>query len=230
MKLIALETATEACSAALYLDGEVTERYRLAPREHNHLILPMIESLLAEAGMILGQMDALAFGRGPGSFTGVRIAAGVAQGLAFGADLPVAPVSTLAAMAQEAFAETSAGYAFPCIDARMGEVYWSVYARGENGFAGLVAPEAVLPPESVEFPQAAQGVGIGSGWATYERILRAGAGEGAIACVLEGRFPRAQWVARLGALLFERGECVIAEQAQPVYLRDKVAKKKGGIY
>jgi len=229
MKLLALETSTEACSAALYLDGEVAERYQLAPQQHNKLILPMVESLLAEAGLGLRQMDALAFGRGPGSFTGVRIAAGVAQGLAFGADLPVAPVSTLAAMAQEAFAETPDGFAFPCIDARMGEVYWGVYRRGAEGFAELVGAEAVADAGTVVFPEEAAGHGIGSGWGTYEAVLRERLG-GRVAGILPDRFPRAAWIARLGAEVFRHGGCVAAEDAQPVYLRDKVAKKKGGGY
>ncbi|MCX7113069.1 MAG: tRNA (adenosine(37)-N6)-threonylcarbamoyltransferase complex dimerization subunit type 1 TsaB [Proteobacteria bacterium] len=230
MKLLALETSTEACSAALYLDGEVTERYQLVPQRHNKLILPMIESLLAEAGLSLKNMDALAFGRGPGSFTGVRIAAGVVQGLAFGADLPVAPVSTLAAMAQEAFAETDSQFAFPCIDARMGEVYWGVYRRGAEGLAELADRESVADGGAVEFPEEAAGFGMGSGWGTYAAMLRERLGEGRVHGILADRFPRAHWVARLGVEVFKRGQCVTAENAQPVYLRDKVAKKKGGGY
>ncbi|MFM8332406.1 MAG: tRNA (adenosine(37)-N6)-threonylcarbamoyltransferase complex dimerization subunit type 1 TsaB [Candidatus Methylumidiphilus sp.] len=230
MKLLALETSTEACSAALYCDGEVAERYQIAPREHNKLILPMAEALLAEAGLSLGQLDALAFGRGPGSFTGVRIATGVVQGLALGADLPVAPVSTLAAMAQEAFAETASGFAFPCIDARMGEVYWAVYRRGADGDAQLQDAEAVAAATDVAFGDDAVGHGIGSGWGTYADALRGRLGESRVVGVLAGRFPRAAWIARLGAEVFRRGGCVAAEDAQPVYLRDKVAKKTGGAY
>jgi tRNA threonylcarbamoyladenosine biosynthesis protein TsaB len=228
MKVLALETATEACSAALYLNGEVIERYALAAREHNRLILPMIESLLAEAGIALGQLDALAFGRGPGSFTGVRIASGVVQGLAFGADLPVAPISTLAALAQEAFAETPQTHAFPCIDARMGEVYWAVYQRNSEGAASLVGGEAVATADQVIFPQNACGFGIGSGWGTYAGVLRERLGEGRAVGILAGRFPRAAFIARLGVRVFMQGGCVRAEEAQPVYLRDKVAKKPGG--
>ncbi len=230
MRILSLETATEACSAALYLDGEVAEHYRVAPQQHNKLILAMIESLLAEAALTLRQMDALAFGRGPGAFTGVRIAAGVVQGLALGADLPVAPVSTLAALAQEAFAETDDDFAFPCIDARMGEVYWGVYRKDVSGFAQLVGAEAVAPAVSVPYPDKCRGVGIGSGWTTYDSMLCERLGEGRVVGVLADRFPRAGWVARLGAEIFRRGGCVSAEAAQPVYLRDKVAKKAGGVY
>jgi tRNA threonylcarbamoyladenosine biosynthesis protein TsaB len=189
----------------------------------------MLESLLAEAGVRLHDMDALAFGRGPGSFTGVRIAAGVVQGLAFGADLPVLPVSTLAAMAQEAFAETSFAFAFPCIDARMAEVYWGVYRRGEDGHAEAAGPEAVADAAAVECPEEVLGYGIGSGWQTYEPVLLERLGR-RVAGILPGRFPRARWVAALGAAVFSQGGSVAAEAAQPVYLRDKVAKKKGGGY
>ncbi|GAB4353090.1 MAG: hypothetical protein Kow0060_03270 [Methylohalobius crimeensis] len=127
MRILAIETATEACSAALYLDGVVEERFQVAPRRHTHLILPMAEALLAEAGLTLSALDGLAFGRGPGSFTGLRIAAGVIQGLAFGADLPVVPVSTLAALAWQVFDEGAADCALAALDARMGEVYWGIY-------------------------------------------------------------------------------------------------------
>jgi tRNA threonylcarbamoyladenosine biosynthesis protein TsaB len=122
MKLLAIDTATEACSAAIYIDGETVQRYRIAPREHSHIILPMIDELLAETGCYLSAMSAIAFGRGPGSFMGVRIAAGVTQGIAFAHDLPVVPVSTLAAIAQTAHVQTQAEKVLAAIDARMNEV------------------------------------------------------------------------------------------------------------
>ncbi|MDF9392274.1 MULTISPECIES: tRNA (adenosine(37)-N6)-threonylcarbamoyltransferase complex dimerization subunit type 1 TsaB [Methylococcus] len=224
MILLAIETATEACSAALYLDGAVLERYQVAPREHNRLILPMLESLLAEAGIALGGVDAVAFGRGPGSFTGVRIAAGVAQGIAFALDLPVAPVSTLAALADEAITETGCEYAFPCIDARMAEVYFAVYRRDAEGYPVLLGQERVLAPGQADFSPGAAGIAIGSGWATYQSDLSSLAG-GRLASVLSGRFPRAAAVVRLGARTHALGGCVPAEQALPVYLRDDVARK-----
>lgn len=224
MRILAVETATEACSAAVLIDGKIIERYQLAPREHNRLILPMIEAVLAEAGLILGQLDALAFGRGPGSFTGVRIAAGVVQGIAFGADLPVVPVSTLAALSLEALDETSAECTYACIDARMGEVYWGVYRRAGEGGVELVGEEAVLPADQVAFPEDSRGVGTGSGWGTYGAMLGKRLG-GQVETVLEGRFPRAGIIARLGAEGFVQGRAVVAEEALPVYLRDNVAKK-----
>lgn len=225
MIVLAIETATEACSAALYQDGAILERYQVAPREHNRLVLPMLESLLAEAGIALGRVDAVAFGRGPGSFTGVRIAAGVAQGIAFALDLPVAPVSTLAALADEAMAEKGCGYAFPCIDARMAEVYFAVYRRDAEGYPELRGQERVLPPGQADFsPADGAGIGTGSGWATYQACLSGLAGR-RLASVSSGRFPRAAAVARLGARIHAVGGSVPAEQALPVYLRDDVARK-----
>lgn len=224
MNILAIETATEACSAAVLADGSIIERYQLAPREHNRLILSMIEAVLAEAGLAVGQLDALAFGRGPGSFTGVRIATGVAQGIAFGADLPVVPISTLAALSLEALDETGAEYAYACIDARMGEVYWGVYRGGGEGYVELVGEEAVLPAGQVAFPEDSRGVGTGSGWGTYGLMLGERLG-GRVDKVLAERFPRAGTVARLGAGDFKRGVSVPAEGALPVYLRDNVAQK-----
>lgn len=224
MNLLAVETATEACSAALFSGGRIIERYQVAPQEHNRLILPMIEAVLAEAGLQLAQLDALAFGRGPGSFTGVRIATGVVQGIAFGAELPVVPVSTLAALAQEALDETDEEYAYACIDARMGEIYWGVYRRGETGLAELIGEEAVLSASEVPFPQDSHGVGTGSGWARYEAQLTERLGE-RLGTILTDRFPRAALIARLGAEAFREGISVPPEQALPVYLRDDVAKK-----
>ena len=132
MKILAIETATEACSAALYNDGEIICRYELAPRKHTQLILPMMDAILEEAGVTRSSLDAIAFGRGPGAFTGLRIAVGIAQGLALAVDKPVIPISTLGAMAQQVLETTSnvinsAEAAFiPAIDARMGEVYWAI--------------------------------------------------------------------------------------------------------
>jgi tRNA threonylcarbamoyladenosine biosynthesis protein TsaB len=224
MIILAIETATEACSAAVYDAGVVHERYRLAPREHNRLILPMIEEVLAEAGVALRQIDAVAFGRGPGSFTGVRIAAGVAQGIAFGAGLPVVPVSTLAALAAEALEECAVDWVFPCIDARKGEVYCAAYRRDDKGRPESSGAERVIPADQFEFPPFGRGAGIGSGWATYRPVLTARAGQGGLA-ILDDRLPRASHVAQLGADGFARGRVVPATEALPVYLRDEVAKR-----
>ncbi len=228
MKLLAVETSTEACSAALYIDGIVTERFELTPKEHTKLILPMIDSLMSDAGLKPQQLDALAFSCGPGSFTGVRIATGVIQGIAFGADLPVVPVSTLAAIAQDFFDThpegTTSDVAFTAMDARMGEIFWGVYQRDEQGYVELIGKEAVTPAVDVEFPDRI-GVGVGSGWSVYkqELMLRLA---GRVSYCETDKLPRASAIARLGARGFEQGRAVAVEQAMPVYLRDKVAKKE----
>ncbi|MGB5065729.1 MAG: tRNA (adenosine(37)-N6)-threonylcarbamoyltransferase complex dimerization subunit type 1 TsaB, partial [Candidatus Competibacter sp.] len=145
MKLLALDTATDACSAAVWVDGVVHERYELAPRRHAALILPMIEAVLAEAGLRPAQLDAVAFGRGPGAFTGVRIAVGIAQGIAFAADLPVVPVSTLAALALGVGRETGHARLAVALDARMSEVYWGTYVVTADD-AELLGEERVCAP------------------------------------------------------------------------------------
>ena len=224
MKLLAVETSTEACSAALFMYGDVSERFELAPKEHTKLILPMIDSLMAEAGLKPQQLDALAFSRGPGSFTGVRIATGVIQGIALGADLPVVPVSTLAALAQDFFDHGDDDVAYVAMDARMGEIFWGVYRCDERGYAELVGEEAVTPASLVEFPDL-DGVGIGSGWGVYAQELMARLA-GHVSYYEADRLPRASAIACLAARDFELGLAVSVEQAMPVYLRDKVAKKE----
>ena len=236
MKLLAVETSTEACSAALYIDGIVNERFELAPKEHTKLILPMIDSLMSDAGLKPQQLDALAFSCGPGSFTGVRIATGVIQGIALGADLPVVPVSTLAAIAQDFFDNNSFqktanshpqhnfNVAFTAMDARMGEIFWGVYRRDAQGFAELIGKESVTPATEVEFPDLI-GVGVGSGWGVYRQELKTRLAGRASYCEIDN-LPRAAAIARLGVRGFEQGLAVAVEQAMPVYLRDKVAKKE----
>lgn len=224
MKVLAVETSTEACSAALHIDGEVEERFELAPREHTKLILPMIDSLMAEAELKPQQLDGLAFSRGPGSFTGVRISTGVIQGIAFAADLPVVPVSTLAAIAHHYLKTATVDCAYTAMDARMGEIFWGVYKKDPEGFAELIGDEAVTPAEKVIFPQI-EGVGVGSGWAEYPEQLTTRLGD-----LLQGveaqHLPRAAAIVDLGVQGFIKNQAVAVENAMPVYLRDKVAKKE----
>jgi tRNA threonylcarbamoyladenosine biosynthesis protein TsaB len=221
MIVLALETATEACSAALAIDGDIRERFAVAPRGHSQLILPMVDELLAEAGITLAQVDALAFGRGPGAFTGLRIAVGVAQGIAFGADLPVIPVSTLAALAQGCEADA----VLAAIDARMDEVYWGAFRRNAAGLMQASGVETVAAPARVEVPEGTDWVGAGSGWGAYEAALNAACAGRVIAWHAEA-LPHARDVARLGMAGLAAGETVSAEQALPVYLRDEVAWQK----
>jgi tRNA threonylcarbamoyladenosine biosynthesis protein TsaB len=220
VKLLALDTATEACSVAVLVEGAVLERYELAPRRHAALILPMIEAVLAEAGLRPTQLDAVAFGRGPGAFTGVRVAVGIAQSVAFAADLPVVPVSTLAALALGAGRETGRGRIAAALDARMGEIYWGAYAvAGQT--AEPLSEECVRAPAAVSAP-AGDWFGVGSGWAAHAAILsRRLAASG----WLDQRYPRAGDVAFLAADPARRSAWVSAELALPVYLRNEVAGK-----
>lgn len=224
MKLLAVETATEACSAALMIDGEITEQFTLTANGHSKLILPMIDTLLAEANLQPADLDGLAFGCGPGSFTGVRIATGVIQGIAFALDLPVVPVSNLATVAQDFFDHNPENLAFVAMDARMNEIYWGVYQRNASGFAELLGKEAVIPVNDIEFPNVS-GVGIGSGWKIYQQELSTRLSHNIIRYETDN-LPRARAIARLGCEGFKQGLVVSAEQAMPVYLRDKVAKKE----
>jgi len=219
--LLALDTATEACSVALLHDGKVLTHYEVIPRLHAQKLLPMIKQLLSEAGIGLSALDAIAFGRGPGAFTGVRIAIGVVQGLAFGLDRPVLPVSNLAVLAQRAFREHGVSQVAAAIDARMDEVYWGCY-RETVGEMRRVGEEAVMPPERAALPVDASGdwFGAGTGWGYAERIPAKVAGQDA------SMLPHAQDLLTLGVFAWDRGEAIVADDAQPVYLRDKVATPK----
>ena len=224
VRVLAIETATPACSAALSIDGDIEERFALAPRQHAALILPMIESLLVEADVTPGRLDAIAFGRGPGSFTGVRIAASVVQGIALGAGLPVIAVSTLAALSQGAIRETGEAHILAALDARMGEVYWAMYQAGSDRLPELVGEEAVCKPECTAMPADGRWVGAGSGWDSYGSSLAERGGEQVVR-LLPDLEPRARDVVSLGADKLRRGEVIAPEAATPVYLRNNVARE-----
>ncbi len=219
MKILAFDTSTEWCSAALQVGGELRVRETLAGQKHSELLLPMVMELLAEAGLALAELDALAFGKGPGSFTGLRIACGVAQGLAYGADLPVVGVVTLEAMALEADAEAVVA----CLDARMQEVYAAVYRRTPEGLAAEVGP-GLYAPAAAPLPAGAGYVGCGSGFAAYAGVL-AGRYAGRLAAVRPEVHPHARAIARLAAAELACGGGGPAETAEPLYVRDKVALK-----
>ena len=224
MKILAIDTATEACSAALLIDAEVQGKYRIAPREHSHLILQMVQDLLSESGTKMAQLDAIAFGRGPGSFMGLRIAAGVAQGMAFAHDLPVIPVSTLKTIAQVAHEETGSENILTAIDARMGEVYWAAYSLEDKTWRAEVE-ETVVPPEQAQLPanMTPGWIGAGTGWSSYKEKLPTA--NCRLPTLLPDCLPSAEAMARLAAADFIAGNIVTAEQAVPVYLRNNVAKK-----
>ncbi len=215
MKFLAFDTATEWCSAALWDDGVCTWRDAHAGQKHSDLLVPMLMDLLAESGLKLNQLDGLAYGMGPGSFTGLRIACGVAQGLGLGANLPVIGVSALETLAEEAGEDR----VLTCIDARMNEVYAALYQREGELWRCLAGP-LVCPPGAVPMPEDAGFVGVGSGFAAYPDIAQA--------CLRRSepdRIPHARAMARLAAPRLQRGEGVAAEHAEPLYIRDKVALK-----
>lgn len=227
MKILALDTATEACSAALLVDGALRERFEIAPRAHARLLLPMLEGLLDEAGLRPAQLDAVAFGRGPGSFTGVRIAASVAQGIAFAADLPVVPVSTLAALAWPVLQSQGEVQVFAAIDARMGEIYCAAYGRADGPALRVLSEEQVTPAAAVCVPAGAAWYGVGSGWAVYEAMLRPHFGASLQARDAQA-LPHAAAIAALAVLDVAAGRTLPAEQALPVYLRNKVVQTRAG--
>ena len=219
MKILALDASTEACSVALLTDGGIHDRQEIAPRRHAELILSMVDAVLMESNHKLKDLDALAFGRGPGAFTGVRIAAGVTQGLALGADLPVIPVSSLATLAQGAVDKSTT--LFAAIDARMGEIYWAVYESAEDGVARLLSGEQVSDPDAVDIATDAPFFGVGTGWGTYRANLKK-LFDKQITGIAPERYPLARDMLPLAVKQWKNGDFVSAERALPVYLRDKV--------
>ncbi|OEF24047.1 tRNA (adenosine(37)-N6)-threonylcarbamoyltransferase complex dimerization subunit type 1 TsaB [Vibrio rumoiensis] len=235
-KILALDTSTENCSVALMINDQIFTRSEVAPRDHTKKILPMVDEVLKEAGITLHDLDALAFGRGPGSFTGVRIGIGIAQGLSFGAELPMIGISTLAAMAQGCYRANQSEHVVAAIDARMSEIYWAQYTRQENGEWTTVMisnaedstsqGECVIPPQELAANlSASEGLWTqaGTGWAAYQEALSQ------LPLTMqpsEVLYPEAQDIAVLAQIEWRKGNTVDAEQASPTYLRDKVTWKK----
>ena len=226
MRILAIDTATEACSAALWNDGNTCAHFELCPREHTQRILPIVQDILTQGGVSLTDLDALAFGRGPGSFTGVRIGIGIAQGLALGAELPMIGVSTLATMAQGAWRKQGASRVLAAIDARMGEVYWAEYQRDAQGVWHGEATEAVLTPEAVQQRLSeleGEWATVGTGWAAWPDMT-----QGANVTLSDGDvlLPEAEDMLPIACQLLEQGKTVAVDKAEPVYLRNEVAWKK----
>lgn len=226
MRILAIDTATEACSAALWHDGNTQAHFELCPREHTQRILPIVQDILSASGVSLNELDALAFGRGPGSFTGVRIGIGIAQGLALGAELPMIGVSTLATMAQGAWRKRQATRVLAAIDARMGEVYWAEYQRDEQGIWQGEETEAVLKPEAVQqrlTELSGEWAMVGTGWVAWPEMV-----QGANVSLIDGdvQLPEAEDMLPIACQQFEQGRTVAVEHAEPVYLRNEVAWKK----
>lgn len=217
MKFLALETSTEYCSVAIWRDGDIDARESHAGQRHSELLLDMVDNLLGSHGLQVQLLDGIAFGQGPGSFTGLRIACGAAQGLAFAAGLPVVGVDTLLAMASA----TREQRVVCCMDARMREIYHAAYEKSAAGWKTVCAP-GVWPPADAPLLPAGQWHGCGSGFEAYREVLM-GRYAGRLCGVSSGAYPHAREIAALAAPLFEAGKGLDAAAAAPVYVRDKVA-------
>lgn len=217
LKILALDTSTESCSVALWRDGNIDEREIHAGQRHSNLLLSMVDAVLVQHGLRVSGLDGIAFGQGPGSFTGLRIASGVTQGLAFAAGLPVVGISTLLAMAEAANAER----VVCCLDARMGEIYHAAYTRSDAGWLTVCEPGLWAPAAAPALPQGAW-FGCGNAFSAYREVLLRRY-DGVLSATAPELMPHARDIARLAVPLFEQGKGVDAALAAPFYVRDKVA-------
>jgi tRNA threonylcarbamoyladenosine biosynthesis protein TsaB len=217
MNLLALDTSTEFLSLALQMDGRVFTRHQQAGASASQLILPSINALLKDAKVTLSDLSGIAFGAGPGAFTGVRVACGVAQGLAFGAQLPVVGINTLSAVAESSGADK----VIVCQDARMGEVYQAAYQKSGNDWME-VSVTTVCKPELVPVIAGKDWVGAGSGWAVYEEVLKQAYAQN-VSQVLSDIAPTAEAILKLAEPIFIAGQAKPASEAAPIYVRNRVA-------
>jgi tRNA threonylcarbamoyladenosine biosynthesis protein TsaB len=224
LRLLALDTSSVACSAALLVGDVVTERHEEQPREHTRLLIPMLRALLAESGLTIRQLDAIVLGNGPGSFIGMRIGASVAQGLAFGAGLAIVPVSSLTAVAGQVFAARAAGEVIVAQDAHMQEVYLGSFLRDEAGLPVAAAPERLHGLGAIGEPPVAPAgprIAAGDGWRLHPELLAANSGR--IDELSEVRLPRARFLLGPGAAALAAGGALAARDVVPAYLRQTVA-------
>jgi tRNA threonylcarbamoyladenosine biosynthesis protein TsaB len=223
MKILGFDTATSACSVALSINGEIREQTVVVPQRHAEIILSMIEKLLGEAGVSLRQLNAIAFGQGPGSFMGVRIAAGVAQGLAYGADLPVVPVSTLRILAQTAYQQTGHKAVISAWDARMQAIYWGIYRLNDSGIMCTERPDALNPPGELDIPSETNWLLAGNAWQVYQQELKI-----PIHAYpqLTDIYPQARAILPIAEELMRNGEARNPMEIEPVYLRNDIAHVK----
>ena len=219
---LSIDTATEACSVAISVDGAVREHFERMQREHTQKLLPMIHAVLAEAGKTVSQLDGIVCGIGPGSFAGLRIGLGVVKGLALARDLPVTGVSSLAMLAQRAMRLGGATQVAAIIDARMSEVYFGAYGRDAGGLAAPILADQVCPPDQVPVLPAGAWSGVGTGWGRYEDVLRA-ALKTAVASTDPAALPHAEDAFPLGLPALTAGRGQSADSLAPAYLRDRVA-------
>lgn len=219
MKILALDTSTEYCSVALWQDGIHTGRCDLVGQKHSELLIDMVDTLLQDSGCRIADMDGIAYGSGPGSFTGVRIACGAVQGLALGANLPVFGVCTLQALAEG----TGKSRVVAALDARMGEIYCAAYEKCNDVWVTVCEP-CLCKPEQAPQVSGEEWFGAGSGFSAFSELLQARY-EGRLTGTDGGAIPQAAHIAALAAVQFASGGGMDAAEAQPFYLRDKVALK-----
>ncbi|MFZ2160750.1 MAG: tRNA (adenosine(37)-N6)-threonylcarbamoyltransferase complex dimerization subunit type 1 TsaB [Sideroxyarcus sp.] len=219
MRILSIETSTEYCSVALWQDGAVSERCELVGQKHSEVLIAMLDALLKESGLDVRDVDGIAFGKGPGSFTGVRIACGVAQGLALGADVGVVGVCTLQALAEASGKEK----VIAALDARMGELYLAAYEKRNGEWATVIEPCLCKPGDAPQVP-GDNWYGAGSGFTINDAALSRHYGKQLIGADAQA-VPQAAAVAQIAAVEFARGHAVDAALALPLYLRDKVALK-----
>jgi len=229
VNFLAIDASTEACSVAIKYQDKVYSEFELCPQSHSLVLLPMVDRLLKQAGCLLSDFDALIYGQGPGSFTGVRIGIGVAQGLAFAAELPTIGISTLQTMAQQAIVETENEQVLVAIDARMSEIYTARFIKNEQGFAEIAGKEMVIAPEYIasalsltKSVEDSEYYVAGTGWQAYYEALKAFQ----LNSTIDIQYPDAKHMLALGQHYFEQGLAKPAEEAQPVYVRDTVSWKK----
>jgi tRNA threonylcarbamoyladenosine biosynthesis protein TsaB len=220
MKLLAFDTSSTACSVALMMDDTIVAEHKIAPMQQAQLILSMLNKLLKENNVELNQLDAICFGRGPGSFTGVRIAASIAQGLGYAAGLPLIPISSLAALAQTVYQEIGWKKCLVAVDARINEVYWGAYEIGADQLVKLVGQEAVSALSDIAMIESKGWYGVGNGWSVYRDQIHCRPID-----IDTVHLPTAAAILKLAVPKFFTQEWVFGADALPVYLRDEVAKK-----
>lgn len=224
MKILTVDTSTEACSVAVLCGDVISHDWQLAPRQHTQLILPMIENVLAKAKCPLSALDAIGFSAGPGSFTGIRIAAGVVQGLAFGLDIPVVSVSTLATLAQQAYRKYGAKKILPALDAKMNQVYWGAY-HVVDGIVQPIIQDQVVNPEDVAVPSDISWSGIGPGWQSYLPQLELRL-QNKLLDIYSADLPDARDILPIVTQAFSQGKYFSAAEVSPFYLRNNIADKE----
>lgn len=224
-KILAIDTSSEACSASLLINNQAITRFEITPQAHTDRILPMCDELLVEAQLNLGQLDAIGFSRGPGSFTGLRIGAGVAQGLAYSKDLPVINISSLEALATSVSRNSENIYVIAAIDARMQEIYWSQYCVDSDHNVSSLGDELLSKPEDIHSNLVGNAIGVGSGWILYQESLKNRFKSLNFDHIYSKQLVSAEEIAFLAANKYANGQWHSAEAAVPVYLRNNIAQK-----